>query len=65
MENFSNISENSYYDFIKKVLSKRINNIAINDLISSKKTLFKEELKKISPNFNSIYHDNIKISKFK
>ena len=63
--NFSNINENIYYDFIKKILSKRINNIKINNQYDSNMTLTKDELKKISPNFNFIYHDNIKISKFK
>ena len=62
--NFSNITENVYYDFIKKILSKRINNIVINNSINSSMTLTKEEIKKISPDFNFIYHDTIKISKF-
>ena len=63
--NFGNISENCYYDFIKKILSKRINNITINNLINPNVALAKDEIKNFSPKFNFIYHGIINISKFK
>ena len=64
----NNISENCYYDFIKKILSKNINNIKIflRDSNGSKlDNMTKQEIKKILPKLYCFYHENLEISIFK
>ena len=64
----NNISEIYYYDFIKKILSKNINNIKIELKDSNGSNLdnmTKQEIKKIETKVNYFYHENLEISIFK
>ena len=64
----NNISEIYYYDFIKKILSKNINNIKIELKDSNGSNLdymTKQEIKKIVTKVNYFYHENLEISIFK
>ena len=60
------ISENCYYDFVKMILSKKIDSIKIrlNDPLFQI-MMTKQEIKEISPGFNFIYHGTFEISKYK
>ena len=58
-----NISESCYNDFIKKILSKKINNIKIE--LENSAYMTKQEIKEISPHFKFVYHGTVLISKFK
>ena len=63
----NNISKNCYYDFIKIVLLKNINNISIKLKTLDDSTLpnlAKQEIKDICCNFNFTYHGNVEISKY-
>ena len=57
------ISESCYYDFVKKILYKKINNIKIELKDSSNMT--EQEIKEISPHFKFVHHGAVLISKFK
>lgn len=64
----NNISEIYYYDFIKKILSKNINNIKIELKDSNGSNLdymTKQEIKKIETKVNYFYHEKLEISIFK
>ena len=60
-----NISENCYYNFVKKILSKKINNIKIELIIYPIEYMTKKEIEEISPHFKFAYHGTVWISKFK
>ena len=64
----NNISEIYYYDFIKKILSRNINNIKIELKDSNGSNLdymTKQEIKKIETKVNYFYHEKLEISIFK
>ena len=62
----NDISEICYYDFIKKALSKNINNLKIHLNYSiDNKFMTKEEIKKFSPHNNFIHHRSLSITLFK
>ena len=64
----NNISEIYYYDFIKKILSKNVNNVKIELKDSNGSNLdymTKQEIKKIETKVNYFYHEKLEISIFK